>query len=137
MTEPFLTMVVVGAIPRRGGIEIKQSAARNGQISLSPGDLLRPRSGSDCLAGLRPQSGSRRARGAGQGRPAGTPCGGLELLDPGLAGYRRLLSAKREFRGENPASAPCHRPTLSIARLLRFIPPTTGCLMTYPAPEGD
>src|ERR1700722_251409 len=116
---------------------MKTSAARNGQISLSPGDLLHPRSGGDRLAGLRPESGSWRARGAGQGRPAGTPRGGLELLDPGLAGYRRLLSAERGFRGENPASAPCQRPTLSSARLLRFIPPTTGCLMTYPAPEGD
>jgi hypothetical protein len=53
MAEPFLIMVVGKPIPDSRGIETKKSAAQNGQISFSLGDILAPRSVGDRVAGLR------------------------------------------------------------------------------------
>jgi hypothetical protein len=51
--ELFLSLVVVLVIPNRRGIGAKMSAVQNVQITISPGDILAPRSVGDSLASFR------------------------------------------------------------------------------------
>ena len=56
LLQLILVLVVALPIPERGGIEMKKSAAQNGQITVSPCGIIAPRSLGDYLAGFRSQS---------------------------------------------------------------------------------